>query len=191
MCNFTCFFPSSFFPCWPAALLTSEFSVYGGKSWMFRSKREEAKISTPFKVGQIQTRCFCCHRSSTSWLIFCLFLPQLVTQRASKTWTWTLCVCVFSVSSSGMTAGRTASAQWCPTPSTTRVRHFIQRLKLVASVSPDSQACFLLCPPQRPPRHHSWRSAVWTSTEVPVRERRRSSCSVTKCRKVSFIRGHN
>lgn len=46
---------------------------------------------------------------------------------------------------------------------------------------------FVLFFSQRPRLHHSWRSAVWTSTEVPVSARRRSTCCVTKCRKVSFI----
>lgn len=42
---------------------------------------------------------------------------------------------------------------------------------------------------QRPLLHHSSRSAVWTSTEVPVTARRKFTCFVTKCRKVCFICG--
>lgn len=51
-------------------------------------------------------------------------------------------------------------------------------------------SCMFLFFSQRPRRHHSSRSAVWTSTEVPVPARRRYTCSVTKCRKVSLICGY-
>lgn len=44
---------------------------------------------------------------------------------------------------------------------------------------------------QRPLLHHSSRSAVWTSTEVPVTARRKFTCFVTKCRKVCFICGYS
>lgn len=37
---------------------------------------------------------------------------------------------------------------------------------------------------QKPQLHPSWRSPVWTCTEVPALARRRSTCCVTKCRKV-------
>lgn len=63
------------------------------------------------------------YQKQISCLTSCLPPPQPETRRASRTWTWTLCASVSSVSSSGTTAEKTISAQLCPTPSMTRVRH--------------------------------------------------------------------
>lgn len=56
-------FPYSFLSGY-AAFLTSEFSVWGGRSWTFHFRREEDKISTPFRVSWIQASFLRCHLST-------------------------------------------------------------------------------------------------------------------------------
>lgn len=150
-------------------------------------------ISTLFFIHIYKGSFFCPHG-----LILSLFSPQPGIRRALKTWTWIQCVCAFSASSSGRTAGKTISARWCRSPFMTRVRHnqtntpkSLDRSQPSAPKIRQRTSLFsrfvvhVFFKFQRQQLHHSWRSPIWTCMKVPALARRRSTCCVTKCRKVT------
>lgn len=96
-----------------------QFDCTSQISWHYNYKHMETILWFDSFDSKVPVTC----QKQISCLTCCLPPPQLETRRASRTWTWMLCASVSSVSSSGTTAEKTISAQWCPTPSMTRVRH--------------------------------------------------------------------